>query len=172
MSQLDGGARPSTLIARLDHGLEFALYYASAALIIALTAVIFYAVAARYLFNAAPGWSEEIPRVIFLWVSYLAIAVAVKRGQNLRVTFIIERFAPAWRLAIELVMHACVFVMLIVLIRYNQPVIDLNSMTKMLASQWSDAVRYWPLSIGCALMALYQVRMVLASIEQYRRGRS
>lgn len=157
------------LIRRIDRALELALYYLSALLIIALTAVILYTVIARYFFNYAPAWSEELPRIIFLWVTYLAIAVAVRRGQSLKVTVLIDRFAPAPRLVIELVMHAATFVMLGYLIWYNIPVIELNSQTRMLATQWTDAVRYWPLTVGCVLMAIYQVRLVLQSIEEFRQ---
>ena len=53
---------------------------------------------------------------------------------------------------------------------YNFPVLELNSSTRMLATGWSNTVRFWPLSVGCLLMALYQIRQVLRSFEEYRRG--
>lgn len=159
--------RPS-IIARVDRALEQTLYYASSLLMLALTGVILYAVIARYFFNSAPAWSEEVPRVIFIWCSYLAVAVALRRGQTLRVMVLIERMRPAPRLAIEMFMHVATLVMLGTLIWFNFPVIELNATTRMLATQWSDALRYWPLTIGCMLMVLYQTRMALASVELYR----
>ena len=157
-----------TMLERADRALELLLYYASALLMLALTGVILYAVVARYAFNAAPIWSEEVPRVFFLWVTYLAVAVAVRRGQSLRVTFILERLPPAARLALEMFMHASIFVMLAFLIWHNIPVIELSRGSRMLATQWADAVRYWPLTVGCALIALYQVRLVLKTLNDYR----
>ena len=156
---------------RLDRALELAIYYLSAALMLALTGVILYAVVARYLFNAAPSWSEEVPRVMFLWVTYLAIAVAVKRGQTLRVTALLDLFPPRGKLVLEMFMHASIFVMLAALFWYNLPVIELNRQTRMLASQWPDAVRYWPLSVGCVLIGLYQVRLVLRTWREYEATR-
>jgi TRAP-type C4-dicarboxylate transport system permease small subunit len=41
----------------------------------------------------------------------------------------------------------------------------------MLATQWSDALRYWPLSIGCVLMGLYQLRLVARTLAEYRAAR-
>lgn len=157
---------------KLDRALEAAIYYASALLMLALTAVILYAVVARYFFNAAPSWSEEIPRVAFLWVTYLAIAVAVKRGQSLRVTFLLELFPPLARLWLEMFMHFSIFVMLAFLFWHNIPVIELNRGTRMLASQWSDAVRYWPLSLGCVLIGLYQLRLVIRTWRQFKATRA
>jgi TRAP-type C4-dicarboxylate transport system permease small subunit len=157
---------------RLDRALELAIYYASAALMLALTLVILYAVVARYFFNAAPAWSDEVPRVIFLWCTYLAIAVAVKRGQSLRVTFVLDRLPPLVRLWLEMFMHGSIFVMLAFLLWNNMPVIELGRQTKMLATQWSDAVRFWPLSVGCVLIGLYQIRLVLLSFADYRKGKA
>jgi TRAP-type C4-dicarboxylate transport system permease small subunit len=160
-----------TAIERVDRVLERAIYYLSAALMLGLTGVILYAVVARYFFNAAPSWSEEVPRVLFLWVTYLAIAVAMRQDRSLRVTFVLDKLPPAAKLWLELAMHASIFVMLAFLLRYNVPVIELNSNTRMLATQWSDALRYWPLSVGCVLMGLYQLRLVARTLADYRAAR-
>jgi TRAP-type C4-dicarboxylate transport system permease small subunit len=152
----------------LDRALEATLHYASALLMLALTGVILYAVVARYFFNAAPIWSEEVPRVAFLWVTYLAIAVAVRRGQSLRITVLLERLPPFARVLVEMLMHLAIFVMLAFLVWHNRPVIELNAQTRMLATQWPDATRFWPLTVGCVLIALYQLRLVLRTWRDYR----
>jgi TRAP-type C4-dicarboxylate transport system permease small subunit len=155
-------------VKRLDHALELALYWLSGLLMLALTAAVLWAVAARYFFNAPPSWSEEVPRVIFLWMTYIAIAVAVRRGQSLRITVFLHRFPPLPRLWLEMLMHGSIFVMLAFLFWHNIPVIELNRGSRMLATQWSDAVRYWPLSIGCVLIGLYQLRLVVRSWLDYK----
>lgn len=154
---------------RLDRALELAIFYLSALLMLALTLVILYAVVARYFFNAAPAWSDEVPRVIFLWCTYVAIAVAVKRGQSLKVTFVLDRLPPLARLWLEMVMHGSIFIMLAFLLWNNMPVIELGRQTRMLATQWSDAVRFWPLSVGCVLIGFYQIRLVIKTIQEHRR---
>lgn len=160
-----------SFLQRADRAFELAIYYLSAALMLGLTGVILYAVVARYFFNAAPTWSEEVPRVLFLWVTYLAIAVAMKQDRSLRVTFLLDKLPPLAKLWLELFMHASIFVMLAFLLWHNVPVIQLNSNTRMLATQWSDALRYWPLSIGCVLMGLYQLRLVARTLAEYRTAR-
>ena len=157
------------MLERTVRAVEAAIYYASAALMLSLTGVILYAVVARYFFNAAPAWSDEVPRVLFLWGTYVGIALAARRDKNLRVTFLLERLPPLGRLWLEMFMHVSIFVMLAFLLRYNVPVIELGRQTKMLATQWSDAIRFWPLSVGCVLIGLYQVRLVLKSAQEYRR---
>ena len=156
------------MLGKTVRALEAVIYYASAALMLCLTGVILYAVVARYFFNAAPAWSDEVPRVLFLWGTYIGIALAARRDQSLKVTFVLARLPPLGRLLLEMAMHVSIFVMLAFLLWYNVPVIELGRQTKMLATQWSDAIRLWPLSVGCVLIALYQVRLVLRSIQEYR----
>lgn len=150
-----------------DRALELLVYYLSAALMLALTGVILYAVVARYFFNASPAWSDEVPRVIFLWITYLAIALAVRRGQSLRITFLLDRLPPRGRVLTEMLMHLAIFVMLAFLVWHNMPVIELGRQTKMLATQWSDATRFWPLTVGCVLIGIHQIRLVLRTLQEY-----
>jgi TRAP-type transport system small permease protein len=157
-------------LARIDRALERTIYGASALLIVALSAVIVYTVCMRYFFNRAPMWSEELPRIIFLWASYLGIAVAVSRGQGLRVMVFIEKFRPLPRFALELFMQGAVFVMLGFLVWHNMPILELTAQTNMLATGAPDSLRHWPLSVGCVLMALYQIRQVIHAIDEYRQG--
>ena len=153
---------------KADRALEGALYYGSALLMLGMTGVILYTVVARYFFNSSPIWAEEVPRVIFLWVTYLAVAVAVRRGQSLRITFLLEKMPPVARLLTETFMHLAILVMLGFLVWHNRPVIELNSQTKMLATQWADSVRYWPLTVGCVLIGVYQLRLLVRSLRDYR----
>ena len=48
-------------------------------------------VIARYFFNLAFDWGEELPIFLFLWVSFLAAAIAYRDGSHLSVDFIVAR---------------------------------------------------------------------------------
>ncbi len=57
-------------------------------------------VIARYFFNLAFGWGEELPIFLFLWVSFLAAAIAYRDGSHLSVDFIVALFPKKVRFAI------------------------------------------------------------------------
>lgn len=162
----DGETR--TLLARLDHWLEQALFYIAALMLLTIACAVFYAVTLRYVFNEPPLWADEAPRVFFLWMTYIGIAVATKRGQNIRVTHFIEKFPPGVRLVIETIMHVLVLIMLVALIWYNIPILELQSGGRMLSTQWSFLWPYSALSVGCILMLFYQTRLMIRSIRTYR----
>lgn len=52
------------------------------ALATALFVIIIFAIVARYGFGQAISWSEEIPRYLLIWVSFLAGAVCVLRREH------------------------------------------------------------------------------------------
>ena len=159
-----------TRLERADKLLEHFLYYASASLLIVLATIVFYTIVMRYVFNAAPLWAEEVPRLLFIWCTYLGIAVATKRGQNIRVTFFIEMLPPRGRLLLEIFMHLVVVIMLVVLFWRVWPIITLNLKGTMYSTGWNNAWFFAPLPISCALMTMYEVRWVIKAVLEFREG--
>ncbi|MEM7021775.1 MAG: TRAP transporter small permease [Pseudomonadota bacterium] len=161
-----------TLLARLDVWLDRILYNLSGLLLIVIACTVFYAVFLRYVVNEPPLWAEDAPRVFFLWLTYLGVAVATRRGQNIRVTHFIDKFRPLPRLVLETFMHLLVLIMLAVIFYWSFPVLELQMGGTMLSTGWSYAWSYLPLPIGCALMLLYQSQQMIRSIRTYQHGHS
>lgn len=154
----------------LDDWFEKALFYLSGLLLMVIAVAVFYAVTMRYAFNEPPLWADEAPRAFFLWMTYLGIVVATKRGQNIRVTHFIDKIAPYPRLILETFMHILVLIMLAALVWYNIPILELQSGGSMLSTGWSFVWLYAPVSIGCALMFIYQARLMIRSWAAYHKS--
>ncbi len=157
-----------SLLDRADKWLEQGLYYGGAILLIVLASTVFYSVVMRYVFNAAPLWAEEVPRLLFIWLSYAGIAVATKRGQNIRVTFFIEQLPAKGQLVLEIFMHFVVVIMLVVLFWNVWPIITLNLKGTMYSTGWNNAWFFFPLPISCALMFMYEMRWIIRAVREYR----
>jgi TRAP-type C4-dicarboxylate transport system permease small subunit len=70
-----------TFVNRLARGLEVLLELIAGFLIVALTAVVVYAVFWRYLGGASPRWYDEVASILLAWLTYYAAALAaLKRG--------------------------------------------------------------------------------------------
>lgn len=61
-------------------------------LMIALCTVIFVGVYTRYVMGQAVPWSDEVARYLFIWMSFLGAAVAVRRRLHYVVHLIVDRF--------------------------------------------------------------------------------
>jgi TRAP-type C4-dicarboxylate transport system permease small subunit len=60
--------------------LNTVIKYFVASLMMIITALTFYQVVLRYLFNSAPSWSEEMVRFLFIWSSFVAAAIGIREG--------------------------------------------------------------------------------------------
>jgi TRAP-type C4-dicarboxylate transport system permease small subunit len=132
--------------------------FVSGVLMLAISAIVIYCVVARYVFNRPPIWSEDVPRVLFVWMTYIAAVVATRRDANIKVTFIVEKLPMRAQLVLDIAMTAIVVALMLVLAWYSWPVIELNLGGTMLSTGWNEAVFYLPLPASCALMAMYQAK--------------
>ncbi len=68
--------------------------WALGALVLAMTGVTLAQVVARYLFGEPLIWSEEAARYLFVWVSMLGAALALRGGQHYALSALVERLPP------------------------------------------------------------------------------
>ncbi len=59
--------------------------------------VIFAQVICRYLLEVPFPWSEEFARFAFLWLIFLANAMAERQKEHFRVSYFVEQAPRAWR---------------------------------------------------------------------------
>ena len=166
----DEPGRPVTTWRRIDTAIDGLLYLLSSALLIAITGAILYSVFTRYALNRPPLWSEEVPMTFFMWMTFLGLALATRRGENIRVTYFIEKLGPKQRLVLELFMHLLVIATMIVILWFSFRIIRLQMRGTMLSTGWSRAVNWIPLPLGMVLSALYQFKLVRRSVRDYERA--
>ncbi|MDO4767384.1 MAG: TRAP transporter large permease subunit [Pseudomonadota bacterium] len=45
----------------------------------------------------AAVWTEELSRYVFIWITYLALSVAIKKRSSIRIDIVYDRLPPRWR---------------------------------------------------------------------------
>src|SRR5471032_1754952 len=74
----------------------------AAVLVVAETVILFAGVIARYVFNAPLTWSDELASVLFLWLAMLGAVIALRRGEHMRLTTLVNRLPPKARVWVAL----------------------------------------------------------------------
>lgn len=96
-----GGSLPlaagPTLEARLEGALEFLAAFLVALEMVLLLASVF----ARYVLNQPITWADELASILFLWLATLGAVIALRRGEHLRLTFLMARLPERWRDRLE-----------------------------------------------------------------------
>lgn len=69
----------------------------AAVLLVAIVGMLFAGVVSRYFFNRPIVWIDEAASIAFLWLAMLGTAIAVDRGEHLRLTVLLSRLTERRR---------------------------------------------------------------------------
>ncbi|MBS0434443.1 MAG: TRAP transporter large permease subunit [Proteobacteria bacterium] len=101
-SPLDARAPAGPALAfAIDRGLGRAIEWLAAALVLVEIGVLFSGVVARYVFHSPLVWSDELASILFLWLSMLGAVVALRRGEHMRMTALVNGRSPQTRALLE-----------------------------------------------------------------------
>lgn len=77
------------------------------ALMLFMTVTVFLQIVFRYVFNIPLGWSEEVARFSFAWVSFFGASALMRVREHINVTIFVDRFPPRLRSGAVLVANLC-----------------------------------------------------------------
>ena len=154
------------LVARIEAGVIVVL-------VSCLTAVTFAQVVIRYGLGDSLFWSEELARYLFVWVSMIGAALAIRQGGHFGLDLLIRRM-PAFRPILAPVVTTVMIVFLAVVLKTGIDETRLASMqfamTFPMRMQWA----YLALPVGAGLMlfhlAIHLVRSPTTHLLDVREG--
>jgi TRAP-type C4-dicarboxylate transport system permease small subunit len=80
----------SELAQRLDRAFGFALEAGTSLLVAAEIVILFVGIVARYAFHHPLIWSDELASLLFLWLAMLGTVLALRRGEHMRMTALVN----------------------------------------------------------------------------------
>lgn len=101
------------LSARLNRGVEYALFGMGLGMALLVAVQVFF----RYALNHSIFWSEELARFLLVWLTFLGASVVYRRGAHASVDFLWLRMGPGGRRAMNILVHVlslCFFAVMIV----------------------------------------------------------
>ncbi len=110
---------------------------------------------ARYLFDRPFVWSEEVTRLLLVWLTFIAVAALIRRGGDIAVdtfTNMMPRLLRSTVLALRDVLM--LFVYGLVAWQAYRLAGNVAGMP-LVATDWPTALLAWPLVIGCLLVFLH-----------------
>jgi len=148
-------------VVALDRWIGTTIEAAAAFLVLAEIVVLLTGVVARYVFHAPIVWSDELASILFLWLSMLGAAVALRRGEHMRMTAFVAKASPPMRAFLDVlaIVAALAFLLLIA-----HPAIDYASEEAIVvtpALEISNSWRASALPIGFGLMIVLSLMRLL-----------
>jgi TRAP-type C4-dicarboxylate transport system permease small subunit len=141
--------------------------------LIAIAALIFVAVILRYFFASGIIWGEEIARVLFIGMTYLAISRVDAHGIHFRVSVLHDYF-PRLRPYLEVVVNAIqLSLMLYLAYLATRQVLFIQGIgQRSAASDLPTYIFYVPIAVGLWLASIRSLEKLYSSITTVRSGRA
>ena len=149
---------------RLD-GLEKALGWLveipAALLVLADIIVLFAGVVSRYVFHSPLLWSDELASILFLWLAMLGSVIALRRGDHMRMTALVNKSPPERRALFEAVATAACLAFLLMVVwpawEYAYDEMAITTPALEISNLWRAAA----LPVGIALMGMFAILRLL-----------
>ncbi len=166
----DDGFLPShSIISWLDNNFEKIF------LVIGLLSIIFFISLQtfyRYVittFSDTAGamvWTEEVSRYIFIWISYLALSVSIKKRSAIRIDIVYNALSDKWQHIFLIIIDSC-FTLLTVIIMYTgwsqiERLLAYPQLTT--ALQMPFLIPYLILPLGFGLMTIRNIQCLKSSL--------
>lgn len=147
----------SNTLNNLKSGARNAAFFACGIVLVTFTFLVLYSILMRYFFHSPPMWGEDVPKLLFVWLSFVGAGFAYLMGANIRMTVLIDKVTAGPRRVIEFTMHLMIVAMLLTILWYSLPVLRLSARGTSLATGLSDIWTYLALPIGCLLLLINEL---------------
>jgi C4-dicarboxylate transporter DctM subunit len=155
----------------LDENFEKPLLFAG---LLSIILIITFQTVYRYVitqFTDGAGsavWTEELARFIFIWISYIAAAVAIKKRENIRVDFIFDRLSDKWKTIFWIINNLCFLVLGVVVVVMGTDLVKFQIRYPQIAPalQIPYYLPYMILPIGFGLMCIRLVQDTWKEVQK------
>ena len=131
---------------------------------LAFAAIVFLTIAQiffRFVLNSPLVWSEELVRLLVVWITFLGAAVICWDGRHLSVDVLFVRLPSGLRRVLRIFNCIVALIFLVVLVWYSLPVVELALHVGIGAMDLPEAVYRVPATVGGVLMIVFVVLRIL-----------
>lgn len=158
---------PAPRLARqtIDLALPFRIAVALALITVVLLtlAQIFF----RFVLNAPLIWSEELSRLLVVWMTFIGAAVVCWDGRHLNVDVMFNLLPVAARNVVRVINAVISIALLVILVSPTMRLVEIENFAELGALEIPSGIVRLPVAVGAVLMALAIALRLL-----YRRRRA
>lgn len=140
-------------------------------LLVIMVVLIFVQVVMRYCFNSSLSWSEELARILFIWVSWIGISLGQKKGEHIKITMVTDKLKGSAKRFVLLLADVCTFVILAVLCVKGMEVVmqTMGLGATMPATGCPKWIVYSAVPLSCLLMAIRVVKDLVLTLTNRKQ---
>ncbi|WP_434999134.1 TRAP transporter small permease [Vibrio scophthalmi] len=136
-------------------------------LMAALLVVLTWQIGSRWLLNDPSLWSEELARVLFMYMCMIGCAMALKRGSHVNITFFSDKLPEKTRLALVLSLEFAVLLSIFAIVYLGYQHVQRTAFFELITLGVSSSWQTYALPIGGLFMVFRQVQKMVGIAKQF-----
>jgi TRAP-type transport system small permease protein len=124
----------------------------------AIFVIIVCTVVTRYGFNYVLSWSEEVPRYLLIWISFLGGAVCVDLKDHIAFDYLYKRFPRLLRAVMQPLINAAIFGFGWIMLVYGIRFVEAFGGDFMESIPFTNVWYYTAMPVSGGLIMLYSLR--------------
>ncbi|WP_141014834.1 TRAP transporter small permease [Nocardioides sambongensis] len=120
--------------------------------------VVLYQIFGREVLDSTPAWSEELSRILLIWIGMLCAALGFREGAHIAITFVVDRFPKLLRRAVDYGVLALVLLFGLYLLVDGIQLTDEASVATLPGTGLPRSALYAALPFSGAMICLYTVQ--------------
>jgi TRAP-type C4-dicarboxylate transport system permease small subunit len=153
------------LLTRFNARVARACMKLSVAGLLLIVLTVSWQVFGRYVLNQPPTWAESLALLMILYVTLLAAAVGVRDAGHIGMESLLVLVPDAVRIQVERLIHALVALFGAAMV-WNGTLLGRSVMDYRISGLGlPEGLRYLPLVISGALIVLFSIEHILASLQ-------
>ncbi len=137
--------------ARIDSIIDGLLVICLATMALIVSANVF----CRFVLNFSLYWADELAMIIFVWLTFLGAAVAVRENSHYVLNFLTEKLSGASQKVMLFVQKSLMTLAIVILLIFSSVVTWQIQSWIMPATEMSRAFVYGACPVGCVFMLYY-----------------
>lgn len=137
-------------------------------LIATISIILFLAVIFRYLLHMPLGVAEELPRLIFMWLTFLGAALCAESEAHTRFDLFIKRLKPVPTAILSLISSVLILVFSATLVYWGFQGLAPMASERFVILDIPYAAAYLSLPVGASLISIYYLRHIYMKVRLLR----
>ncbi|BDU36234.1 TRAP transporter small permease [Vibrio nigripulchritudo] len=139
-------------------------------LMLVLLVVLSWQIGTRWLLDDPSLWSEELARVLFMYMALIGCAIAIKNSSHVNITFFSDKLPLKARLILVLSLELAVLVSIFAIIYLGYQHVQRTAFFELITLEISSKWMNYSLPLGGVFMVVRQLQKMLKVFAEYRQA--
>lgn len=152
----------SRWLARLSAATAKFAEWTSVVSLLLMTVLVSAQVVLRYVLGKALPWAEEAAVYMMVWMAFIGAAVALRQGEHIALSLVVERLPAALARAIKLISHVLVLIFVCLVLGLAVQLATSITGQRSPALGIDMFLPYLILPLGCLFMAIETMNKIMS----------